>query len=1331
MSPESRVPSPEKSCRKRLGKTLLLFLLCSGLGTLISGLAFADCPAVCPTTCYYVDNVSGNDNNAGTAPSAAWKDLFRVREVNPTSGGPPTSFASGSFLCLKRGDTWTGAKLQFYNPARSVGTLGAQTADGTAANPFTIDAYGSGAPPVLTAEVSTTVAQWNVTGCSAHICSLTTGAGTGFPEGQPTRIDMVKFGSVWGTCRGGNVLLYCPSTGGTAALTADYQFNYNTSTGVLAVYDDLGTNPVTDYGGVAAITDGETQILLIDGVDYVSIQHLKLLNQSWYGFEYRGNAGTDHLWVANVYSDTEVPFNFHGTGFYIHPGAASTDLNFFNDEAHRGFYGFDFECQSLPCSGGGPVYGARSDTAIAQLVTPTPNVGGLVGAGTCVTPGDFNQEICRLSDSRLDPSRLNATYQTTSSGSGDLNLWNLNSSLLVLQGTGGWVYPLAFNSSTLAATRLYPTAAGWTATGGFFFTGDSPTYSYSNATLLYYMNPANGKAEIDSYNFSGYNTGGGVPSSSVFYGFIAGTVGSWGTTSSNCLPSSYAKTWDSFGEPSKNPADSVFLAAFSQAGVQDTGVDVVAYKVGSGCTYLNTSTGAVTADWGSSGTIGIGDRFTVHNVKISKDGQWALITPAGCLTTCTDDPSAPYMWQIGTLNLYPGCVSPNDCSGHWTEGFSHFINVDNSPTWQQVQRVYGNNSTGANITQGLPLPTANCASGFAGIGLHQNWSNADTADSQPFFFTSYLASPPLNPYPCAWIDEVLAIAPGSGTTYRFAHTYNSDQSSAFSVGIAVGSASQDGRFYMWTSDWQGTLGSTAGGSSCNLATNCRGDVFVVNLGTPAGPSNSIVNATLSNVKAYFNRSFGLNDATLTGTAAHYSYSHFYGNQIKWPLVGDVNGGVAGTNVISGMIDPAVNGWKLYTPRVALNFGDVGRQSGADTAFNAYESALGSAPVSIGVATNYPVVPSLVSEIQGWVNAGYDISLLGLSDTSYQNPNALIVHYTGAGSAAAMTVGGSPLTLSIAVTGAADSVSYNLTNSSYLTIQQVEFALRATGKFSAVLPQPCDACSWITGSAMLSADLAQVTNIDVRTAPYTMQVNLTTFLNSELSGAKTWVTGNLTGVSGKYVYWWPGEFFCSVAPCPPLSSGTPESFTISNSYDAARGAISMQAGADGIQGGYDLVAAAGVDAHGLVTCQMSGWNGLTPVALAQTIQVLTEKAAVWGVPWLCYFQPGTLSNTQLARVVADFAASGVTLTTNSALATLLEGKTNVPAGSTSYAWGPDGASSSYDGTETYLSPTVGKGLTLSTPYAFDVWGRQQAQFRSGWDMGATVLVPVYLGMRPGH
>lgn len=48
---------------------------------------------------YYVDASSGDDNNTGTSPKAAWKTLDKVNSI---------SFAPGSQILLKKGETWTG-----------------------------------------------------------------------------------------------------------------------------------------------------------------------------------------------------------------------------------------------------------------------------------------------------------------------------------------------------------------------------------------------------------------------------------------------------------------------------------------------------------------------------------------------------------------------------------------------------------------------------------------------------------------------------------------------------------------------------------------------------------------------------------------------------------------------------------------------------------------------------------------------------------------------------------------------------------------------------------------------------------------------------------------------------------------------------------------------------------------------------------------------------------------------------------------------------------------------------------------------------------------------
>jgi hypothetical protein len=80
-----------------------------------------------------------------------------------------------------------------------------------------------------------------------------------------------------------------------------------------------------------------------------------------------------------------------------------------------------------------------------------------------------------------------------------------------------------------------------------------------------------------------------------------------------------------------------------------------------------------------------------------------------------------------------------------------------------------------------------------------------------------------------WYNEIIGISPVNGTVWRFAHTYVTAASQRFSTKYAIGSISQDGRFFAFSSDWMGTLGSESGSSSCTVGTDCRGDVFVVAL----------------------------------------------------------------------------------------------------------------------------------------------------------------------------------------------------------------------------------------------------------------------------------------------------------------------------------------------------------------------------------------------------------------------------------------------------------------------------------------------------------------------
>ena len=256
---------------------------------------------------------------------------------------------------------------------------------------------------------------------------------------------------------------------------------------------------------------------------------------------------------------------------------------------------------------------------------------------------------------------------------------------------------------------------------------------------------------------------------------------------------------------------------------QNTGCDVVAWRCGSGFSRLNTCTGAVTGDFGSTGTVGLTDRFTSHNAKISKDGTYLIITPGTCQTTCNNNQS-PYEWTIGSTTLASLAPVGTPGGGHFTEGFTHWVNAAGSPTGTMTIRTFAAPSSSSPIPMTLPPGLV------SPFDLHQGSSNVKAGDTLPILLST---TSKLSPFPSAWYNEVQAIDPTVGTVWRFAHTYTNQTSQRFDTRNGIGGVSQDGNFYAWSSDVIGTLGSESGASTCTLGTNCRGDVFIVKLSVGA------------------------------------------------------------------------------------------------------------------------------------------------------------------------------------------------------------------------------------------------------------------------------------------------------------------------------------------------------------------------------------------------------------------------------------------------------------------------------------------------------------------
>lgn len=97
------------------------------LRSLLAALCLLGATAPLAAATYYVDSVGGNDTNAGTSSAAPWQTLAKVNSV--------AAFSPGDSILFKRGASWSG---QLW--PKGSGTSGAV---------ITIDAYGSGALPLI------------------------------------------------------------------------------------------------------------------------------------------------------------------------------------------------------------------------------------------------------------------------------------------------------------------------------------------------------------------------------------------------------------------------------------------------------------------------------------------------------------------------------------------------------------------------------------------------------------------------------------------------------------------------------------------------------------------------------------------------------------------------------------------------------------------------------------------------------------------------------------------------------------------------------------------------------------------------------------------------------------------------------------------------------------------------------------------------------------------------------------------------------------------------------------------------------------------------------
>jgi len=421
-------------------------------------------------------------------------------------------------------------------------------------------------------------------------------------------------------------------------------------------------------------------------------------------------------------------------------------------------------------------YSARTDRRTEPYKDTPPAIGP---AGSVITDPIFGSRILRVTDPGADPKGAGRSLFTPSSA--EQNSWNKTSTMFYVDTAGGSFVLYSFDPTAMKAHLASAPNLPW---------NGEPQFSFSQANILY------GMVRQDPV-FQQYDVANGKVTDI--------------NDASKCVK---LQSSDKGHGVTVSADDNRFMATLGPQ--QDKNYLVYIYDRALGCRWYNTQTGEIGGQWGPKGTISAPDRFLMHNARLAKSGKFVYVTRGG-------GPGIGKgwaVWEIDTLNVG---VCERGCMGHHVVGYSHILGPSGMShpldVWMRPLNHVNDHSP---LISGLEP-----AKDFW-YDSHYSWNNVDAADSSPVCFSTYSPKNPDvrgNPLLVTgpWENEIdCAETDGKGSkVWRFAHTYSTAKNGFWSQ--PRGNVSQDGRFFMFTSDWQDQLGKMPNGEKY------RTDVFVVEL----------------------------------------------------------------------------------------------------------------------------------------------------------------------------------------------------------------------------------------------------------------------------------------------------------------------------------------------------------------------------------------------------------------------------------------------------------------------------------------------------------------------
>jgi hypothetical protein len=418
-----------------------------------------------------------------------------------------------------------------------------------------------------------------------------------------------------------------------------------------------------------------------------------------------------------------------------------------------------------------------------------PQAPVLGAANSVITDPTFGSRILRATDQSSTGGR-----SLIPTDAGFFRTWNADSTAFKLEDASGTGYWLEFNPSTFtvgSVPRPLPFDYRW-------------MWSAMNPDLLYYLN-GNQLATYNKATGAMTNLGGPPNGDPVTYHAVVVGADQWVCSAAG--PGVQDSYTELFCVDPTNPANTKFI-------------DVLRRTI-NGVPQLDPN-------WPTSAS---GSTIGIHGLYGSAAGAWLGVTfhqTGWCSSTAPCNGDAVFDLATNTWSLVTGADAY--WSGHVSLGNGKFVNGSGS--------IDGRDSRGALVRDPdhvmdstryvfimQPPTTVNWQT-----GEHSSWFNAASNPNAPVLFSRYgTPSSPILP----WEGEIVATAvDGSNTVYRFAHHHGATSSWTY-YQSAFAQISNDGRWALFSSYWDGTLGASGG----DFAVSTRIDTFIVDLGVgpPSAP----------------------------------------------------------------------------------------------------------------------------------------------------------------------------------------------------------------------------------------------------------------------------------------------------------------------------------------------------------------------------------------------------------------------------------------------------------------------------------------------------------------